>query len=359
VGGGPAGLAAAIAARRQGFEVAVADRDVPPINKACGEGIMPDGLAAAGSLGIHLDASLGHPFRGIRFCEGATTVDAPFARGSGLGVRRVLLHQVLLEHAAALGVHLIWGAEVSLRGSDEILVDGRTVPTKWIIGADGGQSRVRKWADLEVSTRNSIRFGFRRHYRIAPWSEQMEIHWSACCQLYITPVAANELCVVLISKDPHYRLGAALPQFPGLAARLARAVPVDGERGGASATRRLRSVWRGNVALIGDASGSVDAITGEGLCLLFQQAEALARALAAEDLSQYGKEHRRIARRPAFMSDFMLLLDGHDRLRTRVLKAFAAQPKLFGRMLNAHLGELPPGAFASNTLALGWRMLQV
>ena len=90
-----------------------------------------------------------------------------------------------------------------------------------------------------------------------------------------------------------------------------------------------------------------------------QQAEALARALAAEDLSQYGKEHRRIARRPAFMSDFMLLLDGHDRLRTRVLKAFAAQPKLFGRMLNAHLGELPPGALASNTLALGWRMLQV
>ena len=46
IGGGPAGLAAAIAARRRGLDVTVADCSVPPIDKACGEGIMPDGLAA-------------------------------------------------------------------------------------------------------------------------------------------------------------------------------------------------------------------------------------------------------------------------------------------------------------------------
>jgi flavin-dependent dehydrogenase len=48
------------------------------------------------------------------------------------------------------------------------------------------------------------------------------------------------------------------------------------------------------VALVGDASGSVDAITGEGLCLLFQQAVALAAALEAGDLALYQAEHRRI-----------------------------------------------------------------
>ena len=36
---------------------------------------------------------------------------------------------------------------------------------------------------------------------------------------------------------------------------------------------------RGNVALIGDASGTVDAITGEGLCLAFSQAMVLAECL--------------------------------------------------------------------------------
>src|SRR5204862_8051575 len=46
IGGGPAGLAAAIAARRRGFDVTLADGAVPPIDKACGEGIMPDGIVA-------------------------------------------------------------------------------------------------------------------------------------------------------------------------------------------------------------------------------------------------------------------------------------------------------------------------
>jgi flavin-dependent dehydrogenase len=45
IGGGPAGLAAAIAARQQGFRVAVADSAQMPIDKR-GEGLMPDGLTA-------------------------------------------------------------------------------------------------------------------------------------------------------------------------------------------------------------------------------------------------------------------------------------------------------------------------
>src|SRR5580698_1970330 len=45
VGAGPAGLAAAIAARQKGFEVVVADGSEPPIEKPCGEGMMPGTLA--------------------------------------------------------------------------------------------------------------------------------------------------------------------------------------------------------------------------------------------------------------------------------------------------------------------------
>jgi flavin-dependent dehydrogenase len=352
-------LAAAIAARRRGLDVIVADHSVPPIDKACGEGIMPDGLTAALDLGIRLDDAAGHPFRGIRFCESGLSVEAPFPGGSSLGIRRTVLHRLLIEHATELGVHFAWGASVTSIDRESVAVDGRAIRARWIIGADGGQSRVRQWANLEDSTRNSLRFGFRRHYRIAPWGEYMEIHWSPRGQLYITPVGADELCVVLISSDPQYRLEAALPQFPEVAARLSGAAWAGSERGGASVTRRLRSVYRGNVALLGDASGSIDAVTGEGLCLLFQQAAALARALAAGDLALYQKEHRRIGRRPAFMADFMLLLDGRDRFRRRVLRAFAAQPELFRGMLAAHVGRSTPAAFASNGLALGWRMLRV
>ena len=51
VGGGPAGLATAIAARRRGLSVVVADGAVFPIDKPCGEGLMPDGVAALHQLG--------------------------------------------------------------------------------------------------------------------------------------------------------------------------------------------------------------------------------------------------------------------------------------------------------------------
>jgi flavin-dependent dehydrogenase len=111
------------------------------------------------------------------------------------------------------------------------------------------------------------------------------------------------------------------------------------------------------VALVGDASGSVDAITGEGLCLLFQQAVALAGALEAGDLSLYQAGHRRIGKRPEFMADLMLLLGGRGRLRRRAMRAFEGHPRLFARMLAMHVGELSRFDAFTNGLALGWHML--
>jgi len=185
----------------------------------------------------------------------------------------------------------------------------------------------------------------------------MEIHWGDNCQLYITPVSASEVCVVLISRNQHLRLDEALPQFPEVARRIGSAGIATAERGGVSASRRLKSVYRGNVALVGDASGSVDAITGEGLCLLFQQSLALAAAMEAGDLSLYQAEHRRIGRRPEFMADLMLLLDNRRRLRHRAIRTMASDPRLFARMLAMHVGELSPLDFFTNGLAFGWQFL--
>ncbi|MGD0666295.1 MAG: FAD-dependent monooxygenase [Bryobacteraceae bacterium] len=357
IGGGPAGLAAAVAARRRGFEVTVADRSEPPIDKACGEGIMPDGVAAARSLGISLEECGARPFRGIRLCERALTVEAPFPQGTGLGIRRTTLHGLMVERALQCGVRITWGAKVTGLEPGGVRVGSQLIRARWIVGADGGNSVVRRWAGLDACARHNRRYGFRRHYRIVPWSDFMEIHWGEDCQLYLTPVGDAEICVVLISRDHRQRLDRVLPRFPELARRLDAAGAASSDRSGVSATRRLRRVWHGNVALVGDASGSVDAITGEGLCLLFQQAEALAGALAVGDLALYQAAHRRIGRRPELMAHLMLLLDRHGRLRNRVLRAFAARPRLLSRMLALHVGELSFFDSAANGLALGWQML--
>src|ERR1700745_3746488 len=113
VGGGPAGLAAAVAARQHGLRVMVADRAQPPIDKACGEGLMPDSLEVLSRLGVSLRECETGSFYGIRFVGPECSAAATFPQGRGLGIRRVLLHELFVKRAQDRGVEMIWGARVS------------------------------------------------------------------------------------------------------------------------------------------------------------------------------------------------------------------------------------------------------
>src|SRR6202040_3141439 len=150
VGGGPAGLAAAIAARQHGLCVIVADSALPPIDKACGEGLMPDSLDVLARLGVSLQGCETGAFRGIRFVGAESSVAAEFPRGRGLGIRRVLLHQLLVERAQSCDVELLWGTHVSAIGEDSVSVNGRKISCRWIVGADGQNSHIRDWAGLSA-----------------------------------------------------------------------------------------------------------------------------------------------------------------------------------------------------------------
>ncbi len=331
IGGGPAGLAAAIAARRKGFSVAVIDASVPPIDKACGEGLMPDALQALSELGVEIPAGTGVPFSGIRFIGEDISVEADFPAGSGLALRRTALHQILAHVAESSGVELHWGTP-----SGEL----SDVKARWIIGADGHASRVRKWAGLDRWRRARERLGFRVHYQIAPWTEHVEVYWHPEFQMYVAAVAADQVMVAVLCHDPQVRVEEALDSFPDLRARLADAPRTSMERGGISATRRLWVVTQGSVALIGDASGSVDAITGEGLGLAFRQSLALADALVAGNLDAYEAAHRRLSRRPRFMADLLLSLDGRPNLQYRALHYLARHPQVFRFLLAWHVGQI-------------------
>ena len=346
-GAGPAGLAAAIAAARQGFHVEVADGRKPPIDKACGEGLMPDTLAALAQLGVHLDhpstqellQASSHPLRGIRFIGSSHTSEAIFPDGDGRGLPRPVLHQLLLDRALALGVRFHWQTVVKDIHGHQVHTSKETFRARWIIGADGHQSQIRAIAQLEKSSSSPRRIALRQHFSVSPWTDLVEVYWADHAQAYVTPVSPSEICVAFIASTKFVNIHQALNLFPTLQHRLTLANPSDAPRGAITMSRRLRHVTSGNIALIGDASGSVDAITGEGLALCFRQALELAHALRVEDLDLYERAHARLHRLPHFMSRAMLLMDRSPALMTRALTTLHRKPDLFSHLLQVHIGH--------------------
>jgi menaquinone-9 beta-reductase len=346
-GAGPAGLASAIAAAGQGFHVEVADGRKPPIDKACGEGLMPDTLAALTQLGIHLDhpstqellQSSSHPLRGIRFLGNSNTSEAIFTDGNGRGLPRTVLYQLLLDRALALGVRFHWQTIVKSVHGHQIRTSKNTFRARWIVGADGHQSQIRAIAHLEKASTGPRRIALRQHFTISPWTDFVEVYWTDHAQAYVTPVSPTEVCVAFIASSKFTNIQQALNLFPALQHRLALAHPSDTHRGAITMSRRLRHVTSGNIALIGDASGSVDAITGEGLALCFRQALELAHALRAEDLALYERAHARLHRLPHFMSRAMLLMDRSPTLMTKALATLQRKPDLFSHLLQVHIGH--------------------
>jgi flavin-dependent dehydrogenase len=358
VGGGPAGLATAIAARQQGFTVIVADGSEPPIDKACGEGLLPETLTALSELGVEVPAVTGFPFRGIRFLEEDVQVSAEFPAEPDLGIRRTILHARLIARAEQCGVRFLWRTPVAGISAAGVHLPGGYIPARWIVGADGTGSRVRRWAGLERARREKQRYAVRRHYAVPPWTDHAEIYWGERAQAYVTPISQVEVCIVTMAEcTGEAGFDWFLQDCPRLAARLAGAELSSRERGAVTLMHSLAAVHSSNVALVGDASGGVDAITGEGLRLAFRQALSLASAMKHGDLRVYGQAHRTLARKPMFIGDVLLMQSKSERLRTRSLRLLAGRPQLFARLLALHTGNAAWEEVLSAGAQFGWRFL--
>ncbi|MET9429308.1 MULTISPECIES: FAD-dependent monooxygenase [unclassified Streptomyces] len=330
-GGGPAGLAAAIHAALAGWEAVVVEPRPGPVDKACGEGVMPGGVRSLRALGV---APAGRELRGIRYVDGPHRAQAAFRDGTGLGVRRTVLHAALAGRAAELGVRVVEGRAGDVR-QDADGVSAAGLRARWLVAADGLHSPVRRALGLELpGHRLPRRYGLRRHYRVAPWSDFVEVHWSPYGEAYVTPVADDLVGVAVLStvrRGYDLHLGA----FPEVAGRLRGAAPTSAVRGAGPLRQRVRARVAGRVLLVGDAAGYVDALTGEGVALALASAEAAVACLRAGRPRAYEGAWRRLSRRHRLLTEALVRLSSRPGTARLVVPVASRLPPVFAAGVHA------------------------
>ncbi len=324
VGGGPGGLATALHARRQGLSVIVAEPREDPIDKACGEGLMPGGLAELTSLDVD---PAGMPLHGIAYVSEHRRAEARFRSGPGRGVRRTTLHATLAARAKEQDTEWIRARVTSVQ-QDAHGVTAAGVRAKWLVAADGLHSPVRRAVGIKVTAGTPRRHGVRWHFKVPAWSEFVEVHWSRWGEAYVTPVEPDLVGVAILSGGRP-----DLAWFPWLAQHLAGA-----NRGQARGCGPMRQVVSrrvaGRVLLVGDAAGYEDALTGEGISLAVKQAAAVVDAIVNDAPSSYEAAWHRVTRDYRLLTRALVLATAPRVGRRAIVPAAAMLPAVFQRAVN-------------------------
>ena len=336
IGGGPVGLATAIQASLQGLHVCVFESKQGVIDKACGEGLMPSAIVHLEAMGVQPKYS--HEFLGIRYIDGSTSAEGRFSQGPGRGVRRLALHQALLDRANQLDITFMEQRASRIEEhSDYVQVEGTRA--QYVVAADGLHSPIRKKLELQLPPKRRARLGLRRHYKITPWSNFVEVYWSPHAEAYVTPVAEDQVGVaILLYKDQGPsgtdKYDQLLSLFPELQEKLHSSDHSSHIRGAGPFEQRVSCGVKGRIFLVGDAAGYLDPLTGEGIRLGLDGAQAIVKCILENKPQQYIVAHKKILRKYWLMTDGLLRLRQIPFFRRLMVPILQRIPKLFNVIIS-------------------------
>ena len=319
VGAGPAGSTLAALLAQRGVAVALIDRDAFPRDKLCGEFLSYDALPILDALGVAIAEA--PVIERCRVVSRHRTWEFALPH-SARGVSRMLLDDLLFRKAVAAGATSITSTATELPNAQVV------------VGAWGRWGRFdTQLARSFVRDRAHRNFGFKRHYRGTTDTDVIELHSFRRGYLGVAAVehGITNICgLVHASRLAHHKgrwdsfVDEIRAEEPSLAAMYARYEPAqDGFLSSEPVIFRARSAVEHGVFMVGDASGIVDPLTGNGMAMAIQSALVAApfildalRGDRARAEDGYRRRHheffaRRIhwSRRAAFLLSRPALLD--------------------------------------------------
>lgn len=351
VGAGPAGSAAALAARRAGASVLLLDRSDFPRDKPCGDGIAAEALDVLESLGVP-DSAAGYPAvpRLRLVAPGGAAVARPLPRPAHTVPRRVLdarLVAAAVQAGADLRKHTV--RAITDTGS-AVVVDDR-FQAGALIGADGAGSVVRRLLGEPPNPPGHLALAIRGYAPTRNTTEQLivttEDRWPAYAwEFPLGDGTANVGYGEVLRGEPlsrAYLLGRLRDLLPG-------AEPAGLRGHHLPLSTRRPAPGRGRVLLAGDALSLINPFTGEGIFYAVLSG-ALAGAAAADPAAGAAGRYRAALRnrlgRHLRHSRLAAALTRRPWVVDAAVRAAGRDAQVFGRMVELGLGD---GVFDLRTI---------
>lgn len=333
IGAGPAGSTLAALLARRGCSVVLIDRDRFPRDKLCGEFLSYDALPIVEEFGIDLgDAPVIDRCRVIGRRHSYEFEFPSPARG----ISRLLFDDLLLRHAAAAGAKTLDSCTATELSGTRVKTDRGDFDGRVVVGAWGRWGRFDSQLQRRfVRDRAHRNFGFKRHYHASPSDQRNAITLYSFDRGYLGASAIEGGRTNICGLVHASRLSGHKGRWEGFVDEIrseerslnnlfAAHEPEDADfLSSEPVIFRARSPVEHRIFMIGDASGIIDPLTGNGMAMAIQSATLAApfilQALAGKrDEAERGYQRRhaeffapRIAwsRRIAFLLSRPRLLD--------------------------------------------------
>jgi menaquinone-9 beta-reductase len=298
IGGGPIGLYLAICLANRGNKVTLYEKGRWPVDKVCGQGIMPSGVNHLKEIGLNFNSFNSFEFNSIEYIDKDTNVVGKLG-GKGIGIERSKLSQLLfLEAKKNPNINLHSNTKIEeineKRNKYIITLNNKEQDFDYIFACDGLNSFIRKKIGLEGKRSSPNRIGARVHFDVKPWTNRVQVYWDKSVEAYVTPVGNNKVEVAFlwyenaIERGPQL-LDRLLDKFPNLKWKVPNHKLSNDFRGYGPFKTIGSKIKKKNVFLVGDSYKFLDGITGEGISLGIKSANIIAKNFSSFGFIQKAK----------------------------------------------------------------------